>query len=360
MMKILLTSPVTPISASAYSHRSAQAEIYAQMIYDSFVSDRQEVDVTINYGNKIKDYSEFNLIYVYHGNDWGGTLNLFGGISGLSDPEGLVALHKFDPKCVMSIAIPMPDYAGLLRKRLKPGEKFDSILDELPERTPAYTVTPVSFEGTSNLVVGDSHAICMYRPGWEVLSVPFKTLHGALTGEGGLRKLVADKFEHSGHFENLEFYFGNIDIRHHLMRQPNPEAAAVDLAERYFNQVQNSFSNALTKAIYEPLPIENESRKLPKTGYYKGTPFYGTWEERDRLRKFFAYSLEQQCKNSSIKFIRWTDYLKNDKGELDFKHMEKPRSVHLARASYPHWRGLNEVPEAVTQSPSTSLESFFS
>lgn len=356
-MKILLTSPVTPISSSAYSHRSAQAEIYAQMIYDSFVCPIGNLEVVINYGNKIQDYSEFDLIYVYHGNDWGGSLNLFGGVAGLSDPTGLVALHKFDAKSVMSIAIPMPDYAGLLRKRLKPGEKFNSILDELPEHTGVYAVTPVSFEGTSNLVIGDSHAICMYRPGWEVLSVPFKTLHGALTGPGGLRQLVADKFAHSGHFENLEFYFGNIDIRHHLMRQPLPSIAAVDLANRYFEEVEGRFPNALTKSIYEPLPLEDESRKLPKTGYYKGTPFYGAWEDRDLIRNLFATTLEQLCEGSSVKFIRWTDYLKNSAGQLDFKHMEKPRSVHLARASYPHWRGFNAVPEAVI--PSTTLEGFF-
>lgn len=356
-MKILLTSPVTPISESEYSHRSAQAEIYAQMIYDSFQP--QEVEVIINYRNKIKDYSEFDLLYVYHGNDWAGTLNLFGGVSGLSDPEGLVALHKVHPTLVVSIAIPMPDYAGLLRKRLKPGEKFNSILDELPENTPVtYAVTPVSFEGTSNLVIGDSHAICMYRPGWEVLSVPFKTLHGALTGQGGIRQLMCEKFAHSEHFEKLEFYFGNIDIRHHLMRQPNPSTATIDLAKRYFDEVDGRFPNSDDKAIYEPLPIEDISRKLPKTGYYKGEPFYGTWDERNTIRDLFADTLEGLCANSHVKFIRWTDYLKNGQGQLDFKHMEKPRSVHLARASYPHWRGMNPVPEAVL-SPTTTLEGFF-
>ena len=29
-----------------------------------------------------------------------------------------------------------------------------------------------------------------------------------------------------------------------------------------------------------PWPIEFEGRKLPKTGYYKGQPFYGTRYER--------------------------------------------------------------------------------
>ena len=29
----------------------------------------------------------------------------------------------------------------------------------------------------------------------------------------------------------------------------------------------------------------------------------------------------------------------NDRGELDFKYMEKPQSVHISREYYPHWQG---------------------
>lgn len=353
MKKALLTSPINPISNSAYSHRSAQAEIYAQMLLVG-----GEYDVTINYGNKIKDYSDFDLIYVYHGNDWGGTLNLFGGPAGLSDKEGLVQLFKRDPKTVISIAIPMPDYPALLRKRLKAGERFDNVLDELPERIEdnQYGYTPITFEGTDKLVIGDSHAISMYRPGWEVLSIPFKTLHGALTT--GMRQLIDDAVGDPDWFKEIDFYFGAIDIRHHLLRQPNPEAAALDLAKRYYEQVQSSFPNVTKLRIFEPLPLENESRKLPKSGFYKGTAFYGSWEERNKIRDFFIKSLEQMCNaNSRVELVRWTDYLKNDKGELDFKHMEKPRSVHLARASYPFWNGYKSETKAVEAT--TSLENFF-
>lgn len=355
MLKVLLTSPINPISNSAYSHRSAQAEIYAQQIIDHLAP--APVEVTINYGNKIVDLDQFSLIYVYHGNDWGGTLNLFGGPAGISNKAGLVNLFKFPSFRVASIGIPMPDYPALLRKRLKAGEKFGNELDELPLNIEGaeYGQTPVTFEGADNLVVGDSHAITMYRPGWEVLSVPFKTLHGSLTGEGGFRQLIIDRLgRHSGNFKELEFYFGNIDIRHHLMRQPNPEQATIDLATRYFEEVEGRFPSATSLAIYEPLPIENESRKLPKTGYYKGAPFFGTWEERNGIRNLFADSIEQLCKNSPVKFIRWTDGLKNAEGELDFKFMEKPRSVHLARAAYPHWKGVETTPE-----PKDSLDKFF-
>ena len=53
---------------------------------------------------------------------------------------------------------------------------------------------------------------------------------------------------------------------------------------------------------------------------------------------------------------KWTNYLLNNDGELDFSHMEARKSVHLARSSYPHWQGLNWKRPATT---SASLDNFF-
>ena len=101
-------------------------------------------------------------------------------------------------------------------------------------------------------------------------------------------------------------------------------------------------------AIYELLPIEDESRKLPKSGYYKGKPFSGTWEQRNECRLAFRDELEKNATRARI--IRWTDYLLNKTGQLSFDHMEKQQSIHLSRGSYPHCTGEEKV---------TSLEDFF-
>jgi hypothetical protein len=333
-MRILLTSPINPISSSEYSHRSAQAEIYAQQLYNYLTQVQgKKVDFKINYGNKEKDYDQYDVIYVYHGNDWSGVLNLFGGPAGLSDKEGLVALLS-RPEKIVSLVIPMPDYAGLLRKRLKSNEKFGNILDQLPEYQKTSTESRPTFEGTRKLVVGDSHATSLYRPGWDVLSIPFKTCHGA---SKGLKQLIQDHNVVSAAYDEFEFYFGNIDIRHHLCRFSEPILSTENLASTYFLQV-SQFPNA---SIYEPLPIENPSRKLPKTGYYKGTPYFGSWKERNLVKEVFSDTLESLCKNSAVTFVRWSDRLKNQEGELDFKYMEKPRSVHLARSAYPYWKGFS-------------------
>ena len=86
----------------------------------------------------------------------------------------------------------------------------------------------------------------------------------------------------------IEFYFGNIDIRHHLCRQDNPEQATKELVRKYVEQARAiaNFHNA-TIRLYEPLPIENPSRKIPKTGWHKGAPFCGDWPSRNFVRKLF-------------------------------------------------------------------------
>ena len=346
-MKALLTSPFGPISQSLTSHRSAQGVIYGDMIRQS-IGD----NLVVNYGGKITDYNPYDTMYVYHGNDWGGTLNLFGGMQNYSNVENVVRFSKFKGK-IVSLGIDFPPYHELIGTILR--RNIENKKDIQPEW---HDVDLVNLERmfneaktskyphiTSKIVVGDSHSICMYRPGWTVNSIPFKTLNGILNT--GLEVPISD-IRPINEVTDAEFYFGNIDVRHHLCRLEGSHVDnAIGLARRYISAVEAlPIKNV---SIYELLPIENESRVLPKTGYYKGKPFWGTWEERNQARNAFNTTIELTVKRA--KFIKWTDGLLNDKGELSFDHMEKPRSIHLARSSYPHWTG-----EEVNIN---SLESFF-
>ena len=175
--------------------------------------------------------------------------------------------------------------------------------------TSGLKIYPNDFVESGKLAFGDSHAISMYRTGWEVNSVPFKTLYGAL--DMGLKEFVIDD-----KFQELEVYFGNIDIRHHLLRQPDPKKATQELVRRYIAQAieLRESTDADVIRIWEPLPIEIESRKLPKTGYYKGTPFYGSWSERNEIRKVFV---EELLSNSidGVDIFQWTGKLLNSKGD---------------------------------------------
>lgn len=346
------------------SHRGAQGAVYADMIRQS------GKELEVNWSGKISDHNEYDELYVYHGNDWFGTMNLYGGMYGFPYVSNTLNLSRFKGK-VYSLAIPFPAYHEMIAQKIelyhsKPRER--PIQPEWPQvdlknlERMYKTAEVVKFPHITNkIVVGDSHSICMYRPGWTVNSVPFKTLNGALnTGLDSFIKEVAPV----NTFEAAEFYFGNIDLRHHLCRiSPDHTQNARDLANRYFEAV--SALPIKSKSIYELLPCENESRSLPKTGYYKDQPFWGSWRERMAAREVFNNTLEKLCGSSrKVTFIRWTNYLLNSKGELGFEFMEKPQSIHLSRQFYPHWQGENAKEDAIDNpveaTPATTLESFFS
>jgi hypothetical protein len=342
-MKTLITSPFTHISSNIHSHRAAQAAIYANQLEE--IGFDVHLDRT---GNIHPDINSFEEIYVYHGNDWGGSLNLFGGMKNYGGIDNLIRYSQFKGT-VHSLWIDHPKYSEMLEPRMK-GEihpDWAKVDWENLKRIEQTAKTIKQIRPTNRVVTGDSHAICMYRPGWFVNSVPFKTLHGALSQ--GLSSFIDP--EH----EIAEFYFGNIDIRHHLCRRPRSEESTRNLANRYYEQL--SQLDLAKVYAYELLPIENESRALPKTGYYKGTPFYGTWEQRETIRLIFKDEMKKLCAQGSVNFIEWTDYLKNDNGELDFDHMEKPKSVHLSRASYPHWQGRKW--SGLSENKPATIEDFF-
>ncbi len=342
-MSILITSPFTHISSNIHSHRAAQAAIYADQLEDAGYT--VHLDRT---GDIHPDINSFDTICVYHGNDWGGSLNLFGGMKNYGNIDNLIRYSQFKG-IVKSLWIDHPKYSEMLEPRMKGDIHPDwaKVDWENLKRIENTAVTLRQMTATTKVVAGDSHAICMYRPGWFVNSVPFKTLHGAL--KEGLSTFIQP------HHEIAEFYFGNIDVRHHLMRQANPEEATRDLAKRYYEQL--SQLDLAKVYAYELLPIENESRALPKTGYYKGTPFYGAWEHRETVRLIFKDEMKKLCAQGSVNFIEWVDYLMNDKGELDFAHMEKPKSVHLSRDSYPHWQGRKW--SGLSETKPSTLEDFF-
>jgi len=332
-MKGLVASPLNTISKHMYSHRAAQGVIYADQLK------RSGKDISINMSGDLycSDFNKFDELYIYHGNDWSGSVNLFGGLEADGCGYNFANFSEFKGK-VYSLVIDCPDYLSMLHERIKrtDPDKVHAVWkrvnwDNLKHvQETAETIDPNTVKRYQTISMGDSHAICMYRPEWMNVSVPFKTLHGAL--KLGLKHFIPEK---QTKYKKLEFYFGNIDVRHHILRQPDPKQAVKDLVDEYFRQA-SEFDAEVT--IYELLPIENESRSIPKTGWHKGTPFFGTWQGRNDIRKLFR----DEClkRSGKVKFFMWTHSLINVNGELDFEYMEKPKSVHLSRHYYPHWTGF--------------------
>jgi|GEM_PF-821657 len=350
-MKSVIAAPFIPISFQLASHRAAQGVIYADLLKQSRHCD----DITVSLSrpsvqgekakeeNKTEDFNKYDRLYMYHGNDRKADstdLNFFGGVREFPHAYNIRNISWFKGE-VYSIDYNMPDYATMLENKLNHFENKhgkEGIIKEFLEvdvanlREMQKRAIVIKPKGPwDKLVVGDSHAICMYRPGWNINSVPYKTLHGAL--EMGLESFIEPGINH------VEFYFGNIDIRHHICRFDDMKAAVNNLVDRYVKQV--SEMKYETKAIYELLPIENTRRNIPKSGHYNGTSYYGSWENRDTARKYFKERLCISTKGTDIKIKEWiTPEFYNAEGEMDFKVMEKPKSVHISREYYPYWQGL--------------------
>lgn len=367
----LVATPFITISRMLTSHRSAQGVIYADQLQNA--KNQERIHVNTTGPTYVNNFSEFDDLYVYHGSDFSGSVNLFGGLNNFPYIPNFVNFSNFRGK-VYSLVIDMPDYYSIMK------DKFDKAKEKEKSWNPewdgidwdnlkrmcetAETVMPNDLISYDKLAIGDSHAICMYRPHWQNLSVPFKTLHGAL--KEGLESFIQNK---DVAYSNIEFYFGNIDVRHHLCRQDDPYKATEELVDEYLRQaIEISVKRNCKVSLYELLPIENESRSIPKTGWYKNTPFYGSWDERNKIRKHFKTYLKQQIEEANlynVEVYEWVGGLINSSSELNFDCMEKPQSVHLSRKWYPHWQGYewSHAPhidyEPYPERESTTLESFF-
>lgn len=273
---------------------------------------------------KNDDWQEYDVMLIDHGMEFKGVFNLFGG----ANDDLYHRIKKFEnfKGDIFSIHIPMPDVGKLVKDRYKTGTELFRTLDDEYITKKCSTIDYFEvIDRTQNLLLGDSHSFSMYIPTFMVSRNDGLTLHGVL--KRGLKNFVSDNIN------NLILYFGNIDVRHHICRLDFPEQSVKDMLIEYEKQIKEL--NIMGKVeLIQLLPIENESRKLPKSGYYKGTPYIGTWEERTSIVDLFNSLLIEICNRNGWRCYEHPEVYKNDDGELTFDVMEKPKSVHLSREYY--------------------------
>lgn len=175
---------------------------------------------------------------------------------------------------------------------------------------------------SKDLILGDSHSISAFKDGQTISRNDGKTLRGFLNN--GISNYIPK------HIEKLTFYAGNIDVRFHMFnpkRPTNYRSLIEDLISRLESQLLDL--NLKTIRLVELLPIEDESRKLPKTGQLDGLNFYGTKDQRSEAVIYFNKKLEYMCLKNGFEYLRW------DLGStLCFSDMEAKQSVHLRPSSY--------------------------
>jgi len=330
--KIGIAALVGKLSPKPQSHKSGWAFKLANQLTAAGYTDVQVItDIET-------DWSKFDIMLLEHGMEFKGSFNIFGGAN---DDLYNQVIRLFSKGVRMySLHHDMPCVGTLIEKRLKTGSDLFKTLEvriEDAKEICASIPRVDRIQKTKSLCFGDSHSFSQYTPGYMTDRHDGLTLFGTL--RRGIRSYVPQDIE------ELRIYLGNIDIRHHLMRQANPSKALKDMMAMYEQQLIDLEIDKIE--VVQALPIENESRPLPKTGYYKDAPFAGSWAERTELVKQFNQLVTDMCNRNGWKTWRHPDVYINSFGELTFDVMEKPKSVHIAREYY-RW-------DLVKNEPNTKL-----
>jgi len=319
-MNSVITNPISNIPRLKNSHVLGWSSVWSDQL-------RSPID-----HNCSPDILHSETCYIEHGVNFGGSLNLFGGATKeIYDRINRVAAHPH----VISLDIDMPDWGEQLSKRITAPTTYSGITSEWCGALSARlrnikTLTqidlvkefPDRFDG---ITVGDSHSPSYSRASDVVLRTNGKTLFGTL------KRGLKNEFRGMTPFGNITFCLGNIDIRHHMLRHENFNLE--ELLQEYVKQGDEIASEYGCEVSYAaPVPVEYEGRKLPKTGYYKGTPFYGSRESRLALTLQFIETLNKLTGGRVVSPP--SEWYSMDGERYAKVHMENSSSVHLSPEYY--------------------------
>ena len=229
-----------------------------------------------------------------------------------------------EAKVIYSLDIDMPDYGAMLKKRKDVVDKdwCDKVTVKCLE---AITLKSTDLIHMRHLTIGDSHTAAIAPKNSMVIKTDGLTLNGQInTNFEYIRKHIAQ----CESLERITMSFGNIDIRHHVCRL---DADITGMLIKWQTFGQELEHHGLIVEYSTPWPIEHEERKLPKTGYYKDQPFWGTREERIAALNIWIATMDQL----GMQRVKYPDewLLLNGERYANEK-MESVSSVHLSPESY--------------------------
>lgn len=305
-MLVGLVSMMGNVGATLNSQGGGYGLIQTKMLWDNHPHD------TVDVNPPPSTWGNYDLLYICEGvNFVAGSFNVPGGPQPLHT-EKMKAIAEFKGELRYSNSI--FDF-NKFNQRLKIEATFPET-----HRVSFYNTFLAHGLESRKAVIGDSHALSVWKPQHTLDFTAGRTLHGFLKRES-VEQI-------NNRFDEVTLYFGNIDLRFHLMRQENPQQATADLFNRYVE-----FAKQLKKAtLVELLPVEHESRKIPGTGLYKKQPFFGTREERMQVREI----ANEIINNSGLEVIQWpTEWIDED-GTKMLDILEMKQSVHLRPKHYPY------------------------
>lgn len=252
-----------------------------------------------------------------HGVNFGGSLNLFGGYT---EELRRRIENALDSQTVWSLDIDMPDYARMLEGRKDFVDHH--LLGDLREWQSRATTLRSTDLGLEWLAVGDSHTSSVSPHNSMIVKENGRTLFGQVSTDFAY---VRETLDRCPQIRGVTMSFGSIDVRHHICR--------LNADWKHLYREWKKFGDSLEIEVeYSiPFPVEFEGRKLPKTGWYKDRPFWGSWEQRSMLVREIWEFAEDIGMNVVEYPKEWLDI---DPEEYAKTHMEKPQSVHLSPEKY--------------------------
>ncbi len=315
----MIVNPISNIPVNKKSHVYGWAKKWSDLL-----------DIKIDH--KCDQYHE--TAYIEHGANFSGTLNLFGGAN--KDVFDRINRVMTSEK-VVSLDHEMPDYGEMLRKRIGAKTTYEGITESWCDRLSVKCkwINSLKMEELANaydgITVGDSHTIAYANKGDVIFRNDGKTLHGALNE--GLETFMRGV---SAKDTPVTFCFGSIDIRHHICRHGGLSKSMI---ERYVDQAYTITNNPF---FAKPVPVEFVGRRIPKSGFYKGEPFYGSWEDRRDTTGEFIMHLHDLLPEERIVGPP-EEWYRMDPEKYAKTHMELSSSFHIAPPYYrsENW-GINE------------------
>jgi hypothetical protein len=314
--KIAIDDVVTTYSSKKESHKSA----WAYLLMSQLKSLGLDVTVLTKDGN----IHDFDVWMVALPMEFQGSYNLFGGAG--DEPAARIQRFIDFKGDVYCLNRQMPDVGAFAQSRMNSCTDNWKSLDVAILSSRSNNVESIDLTLNSEIfVLGDSHSVSAYVPGANISRNDGKTLFGII--KEGMQNYIPAGTKH------LITYFGNIDVRHHLCRQPDPIASTESLVKNYVEHLKSLGMEKIS--VMQLLPIDHEERRIPKTGFYKGTPFYGNLEKRLEICRIFNNKLSIYLSEAGYEFIQWPSewYKLSPKDYADI-YMEKPGSVHLSRNYY--------------------------
>lgn len=318
--RIAIDDVVTTYSPKKESHKSS----WPYLLSSQF----RHIGLIADVLSKNDDINRYDVWFISLPMEFQGTFNLFGGATE-DVAKRVKRLHNFKGQ-IYILNHDMPDIGEFVQSRMKGACEEWKSLDPLVYTEISKRINRVDLILDSDtFIYGDSHSVSVYEPGANISRNDGQTLHGFLK--------KSDSFSYPTGTKRIMLYMGNIDVRHHIFRQEDPMESLRDLVRRYAQFAKELRQNHGMQyvGLVELLPIEHEGRKIPKTGWYKGSPFFGSRQKRSDAVKEFNRLLNELSHDHGYDVISWPkDWYSMDPEKYADQYMEKPGSVHLARTSY--------------------------